>query len=159
MVDHEGTSADEQRTSTALDKRCKCGLEVAVAADLENDELLPDRLRRGLHVSSLPLGIRTWVHEHGNGCRLGHELTQQLQSLRLQHAGEKAYARDVAAGSVKPSNESSLDGIAACVEDDWNRRGCGLGRERRNGIPGDNGHRSANQFSRQSTQPIRLTLR
>ena len=80
---HERAGTDEQRTGPALDERCKGGLDVAVAADIENDELLPDRLRRGLHVSSLRLGIGSVrVHQHGNCRRLGHELAQQLQSLR-----------------------------------------------------------------------------
>jgi hypothetical protein len=48
-------------------KTCKGHLDVAVAAGIENDELLPNCLRGGLHVSSLRLGIRTVrVHEHGN---------------------------------------------------------------------------------------------
>ena len=40
---HERAGTDEQRASPALDERCKGGLDVAVAADIENDELLPDR--------------------------------------------------------------------------------------------------------------------
>ena len=63
MVDHEGTGADEQRTSAALNDRCKGSLEIAIAPDIQNDELLPSRLRCGLQVSSLRLGIRTRVHE------------------------------------------------------------------------------------------------
>ena len=108
MGDQERAGTDEQRTGPALDERCKGCLDVAVAADIENDELLPDRLRRGLHVSSLRLGFRSVrVHQHGNCCRLGHELAQQLQSLRPQHAGEKAHARDVAARPVEAGDEAA----------------------------------------------------
>ena len=57
--EQERAGADEQRTGPALDERCKGCLDVAVAGDIENDELLPDRLRCGLHVFSLRLGIRT----------------------------------------------------------------------------------------------------
>ena len=74
---------DEQRTSSALHERCKGCLDVAVAADIENVELLPDRLSGRLHLASLPLGVRkVRVHEHGDCRRLGHQLTQQLQPLR-----------------------------------------------------------------------------
>ena len=126
----ERAGADEQRAGPALDEGCKGGLDVAVAADIENDELLPDRLRRGLHVVSLRLGRRgVRVHEHANCCRLGHELAQQLQSLRPQHAAEKAHARDVAARPVEAGDEAVPDRVAAAREDDRHRRGCGLGRQ------------------------------
>ena len=79
---HERARADEQGASPALDERCEGCLDVAIAADIENDELLPERLRRGLHVSSLRHGFSgVRVHEHGNCCRFGHDLAQQLQSL------------------------------------------------------------------------------
>ena len=59
---------------------------------------MPDRLRRGRHLSSFRFGFRTVrVHEHGNCSCLRHDLTKQLQSLRPQYAGEKDYPRSVAA--------------------------------------------------------------
>ena len=73
------------------------------------------------------------VHQHADGRRLGHELAQQLQPLRPQHAGEKAHAGDVAARPVEAGDEAVPDRIAPGREDDRNRRGRGLGRERRNG--------------------------
>ncbi len=73
----------EQRTSPTLDERCKGHLDLAGAADIDNDELLPDSKRRGLHVSLLRYGVRNVrVHQHGNCRRLRHELAQQLQPLR-----------------------------------------------------------------------------
>ena len=132
----ERAGTDEQRTSPALDERCKGCLDVAVVADIENDELLPDRLRRGLHVSSLRLGFRSVrVHEHGNCRRPGHDLAQQLQSLRPQHAGKKDHAGDVAARPVEAGDEAVPDRVAPGHEDDRYRRGCGLGRGRRNAFP------------------------
>ena len=44
MGEQERAGTDEQRTSPALDERCKGCLDVAIAADIENDELLPDAL-------------------------------------------------------------------------------------------------------------------
>ena len=55
----ERAHTDEQRPSPALDERCKGRLDVAVAAHFHNDELLSDRFRRGLHISSLPLRFRS----------------------------------------------------------------------------------------------------
>jgi hypothetical protein len=78
-------------------------VSVAVAADMENEELLPDRLRRGLHFASLRLGIRiVRVHQHGDCCRLGHELAQKLQSRRPQHRARKDYSRGLAAWGWRP---------------------------------------------------------
>jgi hypothetical protein len=45
--------------------------------------LLPDRLRRDLHVSAFRVGVRgVRVDEHGDPRRVGHQLAQQVQSLR-----------------------------------------------------------------------------
>ena len=99
------------------------------------------------------------VHEHGDRGRLGHELAQQLQPLRPQHAAEKADARDVAARPVEAGDEAVPDRVAAGREDNRYRRGCGLGRERRIVVADDHGHRPADQISRQSRQPIRLIFR
>ena len=73
---------DEQGASPALDERCEGCLDVAIAADIEYDQRLSDRLRRGLHVASLCLGFSTVrINENGECCRFGHDLAQQLQSL------------------------------------------------------------------------------
>src|SRR5664279_4904775 len=83
LGDHESTGADEQRTGPALHERCKGHVDVAAAAGIKNDKLLPDRLRRGLHVSAFRLGIRrVRIYQHGNCCRAWHQLAQQLQPLR-----------------------------------------------------------------------------
>ena len=75
-------------------------------------------------------------------------------------AGEKAHAGDVAARPVEAGDEAAADRVAADREDDRNRCGCGLGRQRRS-VPlrDDHGHLPANQFGRQRRQPIELTLR
>ena len=133
-------------------------LEVALAAGIENDELLPDRERGGLHVSSLPLGLGSVrMHEHGNCCRLGHELAQQFQSLRPQHVGDKDHARDVAARPVEAGNEAVADRIAPAREDDRHCRGRGLGRGHRNGVAGDHSHLPVKQIGHQRRQPLRFS--
>lgn len=82
--------SNEQRTDATLLEECKSGLNVAVVACLRNDELLPHRLRRSLHLPVLRL--RVWkgrAHQRGNRRSLGHELTQQIKSLRPQSGAEK----------------------------------------------------------------------
>src|SRR5665213_397720 len=98
----ERAGTDEQRSSTTLDQRCKRGLDVAVAANIENDELLPDLSCGGLDVTSLILGSRmVRVHQYADCRRLGHELTQQLPPLRSQFVGEKDHPRDVVTRPVE----------------------------------------------------------
>ena len=53
MRRQERSTADEHRSSSTLDNRCKRCVDVAIASDLENNELLPNRLRRRLHVALL----------------------------------------------------------------------------------------------------------
>ena len=72
---------------------------------------------------------------------------------------KKTHARDVAARPVEAGDEAVPDRVAPGREDDRHRRGCGLGRERRNGVPDDHGHRPANQIGHQSRQPIKLIFR
>src|SRR5215510_5858557 len=81
----ERLASDEQCNSRTLGEPCKGRLDVAVGASLDNYEFLSARVRRGLHISQLSLGVRgvqIRVHEHRNRTRLGHKLAQQLKSLR-----------------------------------------------------------------------------
>jgi hypothetical protein len=53
------------RAGPALHERCKGCLDIAVAAGIEKDQLLPEPLRRGLDVSSLRLSVKTArIDEH-----------------------------------------------------------------------------------------------
>jgi hypothetical protein len=49
---HEIAGADEQRPDPTLDKRLECCPDVAVTARIENDELLPELMRRRLYILS-----------------------------------------------------------------------------------------------------------
>ena len=64
-------------------------------------------------------------------------------------------------GRARLATRPSLTGSSRDVEDDGDRRGCRLGRERRSGTAGrdDHGDLSANQFGRQRRQSIDLILR
>src|SRR5262245_17402836 len=134
----EPADTDEQPTSPTLGERCKGRLDVTIAADFDNDECLSDRVRRGLHNSSLSLGVRgVRVHEHRNRGRLGYKLEQQLKPLGSYRANEKAHACRVAARSVEAGDEATDDHVVAGPEHDWYRRGCSLGGECRRSISDD----------------------
>ena len=58
-----GLSLDAGTAFRGCRKGC---LNIAVAASIENDELLPEPLRRGLYVSSLRFGFdAARIYEHG----------------------------------------------------------------------------------------------
>src|SRR5262249_18941514 len=123
-------------------------------------ELLPHRKCCSLHVISLRLGFtRVRVHEQRYCRRIGHELAQLLQSLPSQDAGEKNRTREVASWSVEARYEAIPNWIAAGREENRNRLGCSLRRNRCNGICNDKRHRTADQISYQSGQAIGTAFR
>ena len=66
----------------------------------------------------------------------------------------------VAARPGEASDKTKPDRVFGDAEDDGDRRGCRLGRERYSGASARGDHRdlSANQFGRQHRQPIQLIL-
>ena len=114
------------------------------------------------NVSQRSLGDRGVgrIDEHGNTSGPGHQLAQEFQPLCRQLDREKIDPRQVAARPGEAGNKTKLDRVVADDEDDGDRRGCRLGRERRRGASGRGDHRnpSANQFGRQLRQSIVLTL-
>src|SRR5262249_53161410 len=160
MGERERPHTCEERASAALDERREGCLDVALALNIESNELLPDRLRRRLHVSSLHLGI--WsvrTYQNGNRGRSRHELAKQLQSLRSQHGAEKAHPGDVAARPVEARDEAVPHRIGSRREDDRHRGGCGLSRKRRIVVADDRRYPTADQIGGQIRQPIKVIFR
>ena len=98
-VNHEPAGTDEQRTSPACGERCKCGLDIAVAGDIENDESQPDHLRRGLYRPFAPPRYATYSDLRARQLSLRrNELTQQFQSFRRRaHGREIDHTSDITA--------------------------------------------------------------
>src|SRR5262249_20712059 len=89
MPGPEPAAPDEQRARAVLDGGCNGRFDVALAADLEDEQALPYRLRGGRKVPSLRLALGTVpVHQRGDR-RLGHDLLQQLQALCSQLGGQE----------------------------------------------------------------------
>ena len=63
----------------------------------------------------------------------GHQLTQEFQPLRRQLTTEKIDACQVAARPSQAGDKTKLDRVFADQENDGDRRGCRLGRQRRGG--------------------------
>src|SRR6516164_1126825 len=61
----------------------------------------------------------------------GYQFAQELHALGGQSHGEVTHAGDVAARTIEARHQTELDRVGANVKHDWDRRGCGLGRNRR----------------------------
>src|SRR5262249_62197703 len=85
----------------------------------------------------------------------------EFQPFCYQLITEKIDARRVAARPSEAGDKTQPDRVFRDGKDDRDRRGSGLGRQRRVGTSGrgDNGDLSANQFSYQRRQLIVLALR
>jgi hypothetical protein len=95
--------------------------ELAVGLGLNDDDLLSDGKCRGLNVPQLSLNVRiAWVHQKGDDLSLG-DLPQELQPFWLEHCRHHVDASGVSAGPVETGDQTQLDWIAACVENNWNR--------------------------------------
>jgi hypothetical protein len=118
--------------------------------------------RSELHVAQRGLGIRgiRRIDQHGNTGRFGHQLAQELQALRCQLDIEHIDAGQVAAGPGEAGDKTKPDRILADHEDDGDRRGRCLGRDRRRGARAGNDHGdpAANQVGCQLRQTIHLAL-
>ena len=89
----------------------------------------------------------------------GHQLAQELQPLCRQLATEKIDTCQVAARPGEAGDETKPDRVFADEEDDGDRRGCRLGRERRRVPPvAAITATRANQIGRQRRQPIDLVV-
>ena len=79
----------------------------------------------------LPAGLSIWSRQEGLAgltskatmVAVGTNLVQQLQPLRPYLHVQRDHAREVAARSAEAGDKTSLDRVAAAVEDDRNRRG------------------------------------
>src|SRR5262249_17992842 len=91
-------------------------------------------------------------------CR--HQFSQQPKALWPQILGKIVYAGNVARGSIKAIDETKLYWIGADAEDDGNRAGRSLGRERccRAARCGDDGHLALHKLGHQCRHAIELIL-
>ena len=71
-----------------------------------------------------------WIDEHRQPSRPGHQLAQEFQPLCPQFGADKIDPCQVAARPGETRDKTKPDRVFADDEDDWDRRGCRLGRER-----------------------------
>src|SRR5262249_842512 len=72
----ECVRTDQERASLLLRKRCECGIETTSTVNTHDQDLLPERARRCLHLSRVDLGVRIiGVHQHADQRGSGDKLT------------------------------------------------------------------------------------
>src|SRR5262249_61659022 len=82
-------------------RRSDCRLDLCRVADLDNTNLLANRLRCHLDLRSLSVGLGdARIDQHGNNARLGDKLAKQLKPLAANCAINENHACNVAARPV-----------------------------------------------------------
>src|SRR5262245_54123601 len=101
------------------------------------------------------------IDEHGHAHGGGHQLAQKLQPCYYQIYAKEIDTGQVAARPGDARDKTKPDRIIRNGEDDWDCRGCRLGRLRRWGASagGDDSDLPANQVGRQLWKPVILALR
>ena len=124
---------------------------------------MPDRARRRLHVSQLASVIRTVrIDEHANRRRAAGTSSRRSSSrFGSSSPAKRVTPVTLPPGRLRLATRPSLDRIAADREDDRDRRGRGLGRERRGIATGATITATwrSNQIGRQRRQSIVVTFR
>jgi hypothetical protein len=76
------------------------------------------------------------IYDVGDYRGFGDQFMQEPKPFRDQFDGDNADTRCIAAGMTEAGNEAKRDGVGSQRKDDWNSRGCRLGRQRRIGTTG-----------------------
>src|SRR5262245_65381998 len=160
-LEKERVLADEEHPDAVLGRRGEGGLKIALARGREHEQLLSDRLRVVLQLTQFLQRIRTaWMSEQRNHAHIRDKLARQLKSLPAETRANEGDAGDVAARPVKARDETSLDRIERCDEDNGHCRGRGLRRERcGRSQRRDQVHPSVHKIGRKCGQSIVLTIR
>jgi hypothetical protein len=120
-----------ERGDSPLNESFERGLDLAIGVGPHDMNLPAEDARGLLDVLQLVPGWRiVGIQEDANRCRPRYQLMQQPEALGFQRMGQETYPGGVSARPVEARRQPCLDRIAPNGEDDWNVRGCGLGRQR-----------------------------
>ena len=160
----EGVAGDEEGVGPLARKRCEGSIDLAAGAGVEDVDLQPHGASGRFHVSQRGFGIvaaSAGLTSTATPVAPGTSSRSSLQPLCRQLAIEKIDAGQVAARPGEARDKTKLDRVFADDENDGDRRGCRLGRQRRLIPPSATitATSPAHQFGRQRRQPIGLTLR
>src|SRR5262249_52287763 len=130
---------DEQRSGPLPCKSGEHRLKIIFSDRPHDENLHADRTARLLHGCRVMLGVGVvGVDQQRNGFGCRYQLMQKPQLLRLQWTGNLIDAGQVAAPAAEAGDQAGLNRVDAAVEDNGNRGGHGLRRQRRRPIAGEN---------------------
>src|SRR5262249_57760278 len=97
-VEQKSPGPDKKRTRASCDGSRDCRLDLRRVADLDNANLLANRLRCRLDLYSFSVGLGgARIDQHGNSARLGDKLAKQLKPLTAHRARNENYSCNIAA--------------------------------------------------------------
>src|SRR6516164_7028985 len=160
-LEKERVLADEEYPDAVLCHRGKGGFEFVLARGREHEQLLPNHLRVALQLTQFLQRIwAAWMSEQRNHAHIRDKLARKLKSLPAESRADEGDAGDVATRPVKARDETSLDRIECCDEDNGNCRGRDLRRERCGSSQRrDQVHPPVHKIGRKCGQSIILTIR
>src|SRR5262245_49207586 len=90
-------------------------------------------------VNQYPQDIRRWILTKGGVAKMtiAQMWTLRAELLRRQRAGNQVESCQIAAQPAEAGDQAGLDRLDPSAEDDGNRRGCRLGRQRGRTVTGD----------------------
>ena len=144
-----------------LDEGRESAVDLAFRAGLQNTEVHPLRARRFLHMSDDALGRQVIrVHQQGDHPGLRNQLQQLLEQFGHQLGEHQADAREVAARPRESGDQADRNRVADGVEEDRDRRGRVLRRERRRvaALGHDHVDLAGDEVGGQRGQPINVAL-
>src|SRR5262249_47205198 len=144
----ERISPYHERVGSIANKRSEGSLDLATFARLNNVDLQADGGRCRGHIPSYRLRLRNaWIDKQADTHGSGNQFMQRPGLLSPQLGDEKIDPSRIASWSIETCDKPGLDWVFADAEDNGDRRGCGLGRDRRNiSKCGDHGDLAADQI-------------
>ena len=149
-VEEKGIGGDEEGIGS-LPRKCREDrINLMASAGIEDLGLQPHDASRRFHISRRGLGSDGIgrIGEHSNASCSGHKLAKEFQPLRHQLTTDPIDPCDVTARPTEAGDKAKSDWVFVDTEDNWNRRGCRLCRERRGAGCDDHRNLPANQVGR-----------
>ena len=131
----KGVGADEEGIGPLARKRCEGRIDLAAGAGVEDLDLQPDGAAAASTSRNVALGTQGLAGLTSTATRTAAGTSSCRSSSRFAVSSplKKLMPVSVAARSSEAGDKTKLDRVFGGDEDDGNRRGCRLGRERRRG--------------------------
>jgi hypothetical protein len=114
------TCISQRGSNSSLCKRCEQRVEITVATDFKDDDLLPMRPRARFHVGFCPRIVG--IYNKAPPVWLPALALASAPVVSPRDRSEEGYTCDIAVWPVEARNEPGANRVSATYEDDRNRR-------------------------------------